>query len=213
MSPTISRLELMQEGVVGLLQALQRYDPDRGVPFWAYARHYVRRAMQRLVAELSRPVVLSDHALRNLTRIRDAQRKFAEEHHRDPTLRELAEMTGLDVDQVSHLVTFDRPMRPIPDTMNLDDGSIAVEPPDRLSDGEYERVLDAIEAEELVALLSTLSDRERMILRARYGLDGPEQTRQEIAERLGISTARVKEIERRALGKLAAAARAAGAEA
>ena len=57
----IERAELMQEGVVGLLRALERYDPDRGVPFWGYAAWWVRQAMQQLVAELARPVVLSDH--------------------------------------------------------------------------------------------------------------------------------------------------------
>src|SRR5918998_6633093 len=57
-SPTIDQLELVQEGVVGLLRALARYDPERGVPFWGYASWWVRQAMQQLVAELTRPVVL-----------------------------------------------------------------------------------------------------------------------------------------------------------
>jgi RNA polymerase sigma factor (sigma-70 family) len=76
-----------------------------------------------------------------------------------------------------------------------------------MADGDYDRVLDQVEAQELVSLLSGLSERERMILRARYGLDGElEQSPQEIAQRLGLSTARVREIERRARAKLAAAA-------
>ena len=66
----MSREELMQEGVVGLLRALERYDPDVG-PFWAYASWWVRQAMQQLVSELGRPLVLSDRAVRRLARIRD----------------------------------------------------------------------------------------------------------------------------------------------
>ena len=72
----------------------------------------------------------------------------------------------------------------------------------------YDRVLDAMEAHELLPLLSVLSRRERAVLRARYGLDGPEQSISEIAERLGVSTSRVRGIEARALGKLRRAAAA-----
>ena len=68
-SPTITRLELMQEGVVGLLRALERYDLALGVPFWGYAAWWVRQAMQQLVAELTRPMVLSDRALRQLSQL------------------------------------------------------------------------------------------------------------------------------------------------
>jgi len=75
-SPNVERVEVLQEGVAGLLRALERYDPDRGIPFWAYARWWVRQSMQRLVAELTRPSVLSDHALRQLSRIRDAYHKI-----------------------------------------------------------------------------------------------------------------------------------------
>ena len=78
---------------------------------------------------------------------------------------------------------------------------------DPLAEDEYERVLDAIEAEELLALLSGLSERERAILRARYGLaDGEEQSLRAVAATMGLSAERVRQLERRALGKLAAAA-------
>ena len=76
-----------------------------------------------------------------------------------------------------------------------------------MAEGEYERVLEAIEVRELLALLSELSDRERAILRARYGLDtGEEESLRAIADRLGLSAERVRQLEQRALGKLAAAA-------
>jgi RNA polymerase primary sigma factor len=69
-SRSITRIELMQEGVVGLLRALERFDPDAGVPFWGYAVWWVRQAMQQLIAELTRPMVLSDRALRHLARLK-----------------------------------------------------------------------------------------------------------------------------------------------
>src|SRR6201999_636276 len=78
----VNHTELMQEGVVGLLRAVDRYDPGRETPFWAYASFWVRQAMQQLVAELTWPVVLSDRALRQLARIRDAERRFSQDEGR-----------------------------------------------------------------------------------------------------------------------------------
>ena len=202
----------------GLLRALERYDPERGVPFWAYASWWVRRSMQRLVAELTRPTVLSDHALRHLSRIKDAHRELYDELRREPTTEELAQRTGLPRDEVAELLAIDRPPRSVEEPLSSEDGGIwgRLEDmiADPMADGEYERVLEQVEAQELVSLLSGLSERERMILRAHYGLDGePEQSPSQIAQRLGLSTARVREIERRARGKLAAATRTAGADA
>jgi RNA polymerase sigma factor (sigma-70 family) len=211
MSPNVERTELLQEGVAGLLRALERYDPERGDPFWAYARWWVRRSMQRLVAELTRPTVLSDHALRHLSRIKDAYRELYEELRREPTTEELAQRTGLPRDEVAELLAVDRPPRSVEEPLSTEDGGVWGKLEDMIADpmadGEYERVVDQVEAQELVSLLSGLSERERMILRAHYGLDGePEQSPSEIAQRLGLSTARVREIERRARAKLAAAA-------
>src|SRR6185437_4673215 len=92
-SRAVDRGELTQEGVVGLLSALERFDPDRGTPFWAYACWWVRQAMQQLVSELTRPVVLSDRALRQLARVKDARREHTHAHSREPCSAELAEHT------------------------------------------------------------------------------------------------------------------------
>jgi RNA polymerase sigma factor (sigma-70 family) len=209
-SARVERLELLQEGVVGLLRALERYDPGRGVPFWAYASWWVRQAMQQLVSELNRPVVLSDRALRHLSRLRDAHGAGVRETGREPGSEELAERTGLSREHVDDLLAVDRPARSTEEPVLGDGvavgtlGDLLVDP---LAEGEYERVLASLEARELLALLSGLSARERAILRARFGLEGePERTRGEIAEALGLSAERVRQLEQRALGKLAAAA-------
>ena len=205
--PGVERVELLHEGVVGLLRALERYDPDRGVPFWGYAAFWVRQAMHLLVAELRRPLVLSDRALRQLARLKDAHSRVLSETGREPGRDELAARSGLSVEQVDGLLAAERPVRPLDEPAVEGEGAVGpfgdllVEP---LADGEYERVLDAIENEQLLALLSALSDRERAILRARYGLDGEEQSLREIAGRLGLSAERVRRLEERALGKLAA---------
>jgi RNA polymerase sigma factor (sigma-70 family) len=205
----VERVELMQEGVVGLLRALERYDPQRG-PFWPYATWWVRQAMQQLVAELTRPIVLSDRALRQLARVREVHRRSLRETGSEPTRAQLKEQTGFSDDQLDDLLLVERPARSIDEPISAEEGAVGtlgellVDP---LAESAYEDVLDDIESQELLALLAGLSDRERTVLRARFGLErGEEESLREIGDRLGISGERVRQIERRALGKLAAAA-------
>ena len=103
-SETITRVDLMQEGVVGLLRALERYDPEHGVPFWGYASWWVRQAMQQLIAELTRPVVLSDRSLRQLSALKRAHHAYLTEHGREPSADQLADQTGLSHTQIGDLV-------------------------------------------------------------------------------------------------------------
>jgi RNA polymerase sigma factor (sigma-70 family) len=209
-SPRVDRVELLQEGVVGLLRALERYDVERDIPFWAYASWWVRQAMQQLVAELTRPVVLSDRALRRLARVREAHHRALQETGREPGRDELAERTGLPRDQLDDLLAADSTPRSIEEPVTDEEeglvstlGELLVDP---LAEGEYQRVLEAMEAQELLSLLAVLSDRERAVLRARHGLEGrPEESQREIAAQLGVSAERVRQVERRALEKLAAA--------
>jgi RNA polymerase sigma factor (sigma-70 family) len=206
----IERAELMQEGVVGLLRALERYDPGRGVPFWGYAAWWVRQAMQQLVAELARPVVLSDHALRQLAELREVHAAHLRRHGREPTAHEMASASGLDHEDVDNLLATERPARSLEAPVGGGDdegvGSFGELLRDPLAEDEYERVVAQVTAEGLRSLLSGLSERERRILAAHYGVDGPEQSLREIAAPLGLSAERVRQLERRAVGKLRAGA-------
>ena len=163
--------------------------------------------MQQLVAELTRPVVLSDRALRSLARLRDAHGEALEEHGEQPGRDELAARTGLTGEQVDDLMAADRPPRSLEEPLRGPDGVVGVLGDliaDPLAEDEYERVLASLEAEALHALLGGLSQREREVLRARYGLDGEEKSLREVGRLLGLSGERVRQIEQRALGKLAA---------
>lgn len=207
-SETITRLELMQEGVVGLLRALERYDATLEVPFWGYAAWWVRQAMQQLIAELTRPLVLSDRALRQLSQLKRAHGEHLAEHGREPTGSELAHRTGLTEVQVGEMLALERGPRSLEEPINSSDGQLGVFGEllvDPLASDAYEQLLDHSEIEQVRALLGSLNDRERMILRARYGLDGPEQSLRDVGERMGLSAERVRQIEQRALGKLRAA--------
>lgn len=206
-SGQVQRVELLQEGVVGLLRALERFDPERGVPFWGYATWWVRQAMQQLVAELTGPVVLSDRALRHLARLKDANRAAYAATGAEPGPAALAERAGLSEEQVVDLLAAERTPRSLHEPTGGDDevGTFGELLADPLAEAAYEDVLARLEVQEVHALLGALSEREREVLRARFGLDGPEQARTEVAGRLGVSAERVRQVEARALGKLAAA--------
>ncbi|HUA44519.1 MAG TPA: sigma-70 family RNA polymerase sigma factor [Solirubrobacteraceae bacterium] len=206
-SPQISRAELIQEGVVGLLRALERYDPTLGTPFWAYASWWVRQAMQQLVAELTRPFVMSDRALRQLAEIKDAHAGLLREG-RSGTLAELGERTGLQASQLANLIAADRPPKALEEPVHGEEGEIGTFGEliaDPLAEDEYEHVVSKLAAEELRGLLAGLSERERTVLRSRYGLDGEPQSLRAVGGRMGLSTERVRQLENRALGKLRAA--------
>lgn len=158
---------------------------------------------------VTRPIILSDRALRQLARVRDAQRELAADGTGRAALGELAARARLPVKQVQTLLVLDQPPRSLDEPLADEEGQLStlgeviVDP---LAEGEYERVLDAIETEELRTLLSSLSEREREILRAGYGVDGEAQSLGEVAAGLGVSAERVRQLEQRALGKLYAVA-------
>jgi RNA polymerase sigma factor (sigma-70 family) len=200
----VNHSELIQEGVVGLLRAVTRYDAGRETPFWAYASWWVRQAMQQLVAELASPVVLSDRALRQLARVKLAQREHLQAHGADPSCSELAAATGIDREQVEHLIIVERAPRALDEPTNHDGSATTLGEliSDPSAEDEFESVVRRIEIEELRDLPADLCDREREILRARYGLGRPAETLREVAARLGLSAERVRQIEQGALAKM-----------
>jgi len=202
-SAAVSLAELRQEGVVGLLRALERYDASQGTPFWGYASWWVRQAMQQLVAELGRPVVLSDRAARHLARVKDAQREHLRARGREATVSELVVETGLPRRQVEGLMAAARTPRGLDERLGDDDAGATVgeQIADPTADEQYDR-LPPLEVGRLEPLLELLSDRERAIVRGRYGLDGPELTLKDLAARLSLSIERVRQIEEAALEKL-----------
>jgi RNA polymerase primary sigma factor len=190
---TVDRDDLMQEGIAGLLHALPRYDPELGTPFWAYASWWVRRGMQQLVAELARPVVLSDRAARELARISRARRGHLESHGREPTTSQLASATTIERSRVERLITAARAGA----SLSWDD---AVADPD--GENAIERIDAQVAAEQIEDLLAELPDRDRAVIRARYGIGMATSTLREIGSRLGLTSEAVRQIELRALARL-----------
>jgi RNA polymerase primary sigma factor len=203
----VDRSELMQEGVVGLLRALDRYDPTRETPFWAYASFWVRQAMQQLVAELTWPVVLSDRALRQLARVRAAEHRFSQDYGRAPSAAELGEACGLRPEHLGYLLAAERAPRALDERAPVDRGSgsaLGEMLCDPSAEDPLERVPNRDAAGRLDDVLDVLTDRERLILAHHYGLDGEPRTLREIAGELGVSAERVRQIEQGALEQLRA---------
>ena len=201
----VDREELTQEGVVGLLRALERFEPERGVPFWGYAVWWVRQAMQQVVSELSRPIVLSDRALRQLARIKDAQRQFEQAHRHEPSSVELVSLVGLPRWQIESLTRAERSARGLDEPVDGErsDGiNLAELLADVLAQDAYDRVEQRELARTVPNLLAHLDERERTVIRSRYGLGLPAQTLREVAPELGVSAERVRQIEHDALEKL-----------
>jgi RNA polymerase sigma factor (sigma-70 family) len=195
----------VQAGVLGLLRALERYDPDLGTPFWAYASWWVREAMQQLVSELEWPVVLSDRALRQLARIREAHRTHLQRDRREPSRAELATRTGIDRDRVGRLMDAKRRPRRLSEPVSgqADSGSTFADfVADPAAEDPYDRVLGRVEADHVRRALDALNTRERSVVTQRFGLDGPPQTLRELACVLGVTAERVRQIEQTGLDKL-----------
>jgi RNA polymerase sigma factor (sigma-70 family) len=201
----LDQTDLIQEGVVGLLRALERYDPSRGVPFAAFATWWIRQALQEARSDFIRPFRLPPKALRQLSQLKSEHQRIYQAEQRSADVAELAERTSIDLVQARALVVADARVRSLDEVVEGSEGDIGslgdlLEDP--LSAEAYEDVIDAVAGEQLRALLSRLTDRERDVVRARFGFEGEPERLGEIGERLGVSAERVRQIEERALAKL-----------
>jgi len=204
----VERVELLQEGVAGLLVAARRYDTTLNTPFWGYAVFWVRKAMQELVADLARPVALSDRAVRELAHIRRTRSEHLQLHGVEPNAEELSRATGLTPAQLERLQAAERTPRSTQEQLTGKEGAAAtigdtiVDP---AAEQAYQQVLDAFEVRDVRDLTEQLDERERVVIRAHYGLGQEAQTLSEIGAVLGLTAERARQIEAGALSKLRAA--------
>ena len=201
----VERLELLQEGVAGLLFAARRYDSELDTPFWAYASFWVRKAMQELVAQLTRPVALSDRAARDLTHIRRARNESLQTEGKEPTTEKLSAATGLTPAHVENLLATERVPRSLEDGLSADEASgptVGQTIVDPAAEQAYEKVLDDLEIHGALDLTNGLEERERTVIRSHYGLGQEPRTLSDIGAGLGLTAERARQIEVAALTKL-----------
>jgi RNA polymerase sigma factor (sigma-70 family) len=211
----VEQEELLQAGVVGLLQALERFDSKFTNCFWTYAAWWVRQAMQEAVSTLAGPVVLSDRALRQLARVRSAWEQHARRHACEPSTAELASASGLNEDKLRSLFAAIQPARGIDSEPSNAPPALAIANTiaDARAEDAYEQVLLAVASESLPSLLAGLTERERVVSRGRFGLDGRTRRLCELARELGVTNERIRQIEVQALCRMRASAESSNAPA
>jgi RNA polymerase primary sigma factor len=201
--------DLVQEGVLGLLRAVERFDPGRGVPFVAYAKWWVRQAMQQAIAEQSRSVRLPTHVLWDIHQLREVRGDFLAGQGREPSSVELERELGWTPGRLDDVLRAERPALSLEAPYQGDEdvtdrlGDLIGDP---LSEQAYDDVLTRATGDSLRTLLSMLTERERQVLGWRLGLTGEELSLRQIGRRLGMSAERVRQIEHRAIIKLRGAA-------
>jgi RNA polymerase primary sigma factor len=196
--------DLVQEGVLGVLRALERFDPARGVPFVAYLGWWLRQAMQQAIAEQSRSVRLPTHVLWDIHQLREARGQLISTGQ-DTSAVELERALGWSPGRLGDVLRAERPALSLDAPYAGDEdavdrlGDLIGDP---LSEQAYDDVVTGATGDSVRALLSMLTERERQVLGWRLGLDGDELSLREIGRRLGMSAERVRQIEQRALVKL-----------
>ena len=200
----VSLLDLIQEGNLALLQAAEHFDPAHDVRFATYASWWIRHAIAGAVAETRHPIRLPQDARRNVYRLYRARNDLLLQLEREPRDVELAQATGLSVDEVRDLSQYLSPVLSLDSPLGEDDANdLADIVPDPVAELQLSAALRDAVAEELEQLLQRLTPEEKEVLVLRFGLFGqPLRSRQDVGKVLGLTNERVQRLEARALRKL-----------
>lgn len=196
--------DLIQEGNMGLMHAIDKFDPERGNKFSTYATWWIRHAVGRAIADQGRTIRLPVHMAEKIRKVKETAFRLAQETGKEPTIEEIAEEMELPVSKVEQLLLFAQ--HPVSFETPVGDDEDATLG-DFLPDEDAEKPIDLMMTdglrEELQRALEVLTPREVHILNLRYGLkDGREHTLEEVGRKYGLTRERIRQIEKEALRKL-----------